>query len=161
MRGLLAATLLLGVGCATVSPSILVVRHADRDPGKDPDLNAAGRARAEALIEPARRAGVVAVYHTQFKRTKQTAEPVALALRIPMFQVDIAANQEAAYAEALCKSIEASCPGKPVLVVSHSNTIPFLLKKLGVASPREIPDAEYGTIFIVTNGKMTEERFGP
>jgi len=161
MRALLAATLLLGVGCAAVPSSILVVRHADRDAGRDPDLNAAGRARAEALIEPARRAGVVAVYHTQFKRTRQTAEPVALALRIPMFQIDVASNQEAAYADALHRSIETSCPGKPVLVVSHSNTIPFVLKKFGVASPREIPDAEYGTIFVVTNGKVTEERFGP
>jgi len=161
MRALLAAALILGAGCASTAPSILVVRHADREPGRDPDLNAAGRARAEALVEPARRAGVVAVYHTQYKRTKQTAEPVALALNIPMVQVDVASNGEIEYADAILRSIAAHYPGKPVLVVSHSNTIPFLLRKLGVAAPREIPDAEYGTIFVVTNGKVSEERFGP
>jgi broad specificity phosphatase PhoE len=139
----------------------LVVRHADRDPGKDPDLSATGRARAEALVEPARRAGVVAVYHTQFKRTKQTAEPVSHALNIPMVQVDVASNGEIEYADAVLRSIAAHYPGKPVLVVGHSNTIPVILRKLGVTAPREIPDAEYGTIFVVANGKVTEERFGP
>jgi probable phosphoglycerate mutase len=161
MRALLAAALLATAACASAPPppAILVVRHADRDPGRDPDLNDAGRARAEALVEPARRAGVVAVFHTQFKRTKQTAAPVALALRIPMFQVDIAANQETEYAEAVARNIAASCPGKPVLIVSHSNAIPALLKKLGVESPREIPETEYGVVFVVTSGKVSEQKF--
>jgi broad specificity phosphatase PhoE len=138
----------------------LVVRHADREPGRDPDLNAAGRARAQALVEPARRAGVVAVYHTQYKRTKQTAEPAAVALGIPLIQIDVVAGHESEHADALVRHIESHYAGKPVLIVGHSNTIPMVLRKLGVPAPREIPDAEYGTIFIVTNGKVTEERFG-
>lgn len=161
MRALPAALVLAISACATAAPNtVLLVRHAERDPGKDPDLNEAGRLRAEALVDSARRAGVVAVYHTQYKRTKQTAEPVALALRIPMVQVDIAPNQEAGHAEAVLRSIDAHYRGKPVLVVEHSNTIPILLKKLGAASPREIPETEYGTLFIVSDGKVSEEKFG-
>jgi len=162
IRGILAATLLFGVGCSSaLTPAVLVVRHAERDPGRDPDLNAAGVRRAEALVEPARRAGVVAAYHTQYKRTRQTAEPAAKALGIPLIQIDIEPKREAEYAEAVVRHIQAHYPGRPVLIVSHSNTVPILLGKLGVASPREIPETEYGTLFVVTGNKLSEARFGP
>ena len=161
IRAALAAALLACAGCASVSTTVLVVRHADRDPGKDPDLNEAGRARAQALVEPARRAGVVAAYHTQYKRTKQTAEPAAAALGIPLIQIDIAAGHESEHADALVRHIDSHYAGKTVLIVGHTNTLPVILKKLGVASPREIPETEYGTIFVVATGRVTEERFGP
>jgi hypothetical protein len=36
-----------------------------------------------------------------------------------------------------------------VLVVGHSNTLPDLMKRLGVKQPVSIADSEYGDLFIV------------
>ena len=72
------------LGCAKQQPAttmVLIVRHAEKaaSAGTDPDLSAAGAARANALAAVAAHAGVEAAYVTQFKRTKETAAP----LRVP------------------------------------------------------------------------------
>ena len=46
----------------------------------DPDLSEAGRARAASLATALKDAGIVAIFTTEFKRTQQTAEPLAKAL---------------------------------------------------------------------------------
>ena len=90
MRTILSAIVLLALAVpAAAQQSIFVVRHAERAdaaPGasammdSDPDLSAAGKARAQSLASMLKDAKITAIYTTRYKRTKQTAEPLAAAL---------------------------------------------------------------------------------
>ena len=69
------------VGAASPSATtIVVVRHAEKstDDPKDPSLSAAGQQRAQDLRMALKDAGVSDVYVTQYKRTRQTAEPLGV-----------------------------------------------------------------------------------
>ena len=66
--------------------TVYLVRHAEkttfapRDP--DPDISDMGKRRADALAKRLKDSGVTAIIVSQFKRTGQTAEPLAKALGI-------------------------------------------------------------------------------
>src|SRR5688572_14937113 len=64
--------------------TVLLVRHAEKaaQPADDPPLTAEGEARAQALVQVARDAGVTAIVTTQFQRTRLTGAPLAQALGI-------------------------------------------------------------------------------
>ena len=162
IRAAAVAAILLGaVACSSTFPTVLLVRHAEKGPGRDPDLTGEGRRRAIALVEPAREAGVVAAFHTPYKRSVQTAEPVAEILGIPLIPVDYAPGKESEHADEIVRIIQERFAGKTVLVIGHTTTIPEILKKLGVSAVRQIPESEYGTLFVVVDGGVTESRFGP
>ena len=161
IRVLLAAAVFALSACGTASNTVLLVRHAEKGPGRDPDLTGEGRRRAIALIDQAREAGVEAAIHTPFKRSAQTAEPVSEILGIPRIQVDYTPGKESEHADEVVRIIRERFVGKTVLVVGHTTTIPAILKKLGVSATREIPETEYGTLFVVVDGGVTESRFGP
>src|SRR5688572_24017630 len=59
--------------------TLLIVRHADRDASADA-LTLAGVARATALVHALERAGIAAVYHSDTRRARDTAAPLAAAL---------------------------------------------------------------------------------
>src|ERR1700726_58877 len=68
---------------AAAQPTIFIVRHAEKaDATKDPDLSEAGRHRAEYLAKMLKDANISAIYATEFKRTQQTAAPLAKALSL-------------------------------------------------------------------------------
>ena len=52
--------------------------------------------------------------------------------------------------EALVKRIAQEYPGRTVLVVGHSNTVPVLVSKATGATVDPIPETEYGRMYIVT-----------
>ncbi len=58
---------------------VYLVRHAEKAQASDnnPPLSEAGMRRAEALAQTLGDAGVSAIYTTQFKRTTDTAAPLA------------------------------------------------------------------------------------
>jgi Histidine phosphatase superfamily (branch 1) len=78
------------IGCGFTTPpitskpgtttTIIMVRHAERDPGLDPPLNAEGLTRAAKLAEVLGQNGVTAIYATDYARNRQTAEPLATKL---------------------------------------------------------------------------------
>lgn len=57
--------------------TVVIVRHAERDPGLDPPPNAVGVARAEALKEALKENGVTAIYCTDLIRNRDPVQPLA------------------------------------------------------------------------------------
>ena len=135
-------------GMARGDTTVLIVRHAEKmaNAGTDPDISPEGVARAKALAAVAEHAGVEAVYVTQYKRTRQTAEP----LHVPLIEVGVDLSAPAAYPKALADAIRAKSAGKVVLVVSHSNTIPAVIETLAHVKVAPIADDEYDRIYVVT-----------
>ena len=131
--------------------TVIFVRHAEKaaEPADDPGLSPAGQRRVaeltRQLVDADVIAGVDAVYSTPFRRTEETARPVAEALDLPLYSYD------AADTEAIMEYIVKEHKGKIILVVGHSNTLPALMGNMG-ASKRVPPIAEdeYDNIYIVS-----------
>ena len=155
MKRLVGAFLLTFTWTAAVSAqsAVFLVRHAERadagaPPGgaatmmaPDPDLSEAGKARAASLAAMLKDAKITAIYVTEYKRTRQTAEPLSRQLGIEMTVVP---SKDAAGLTAKLKSARGN-----VLVVGHSNTVPATIAALGVQDPVAIGDTDYDDLFIV------------
>jgi broad specificity phosphatase PhoE len=127
---------------ATAQSTIFIVRHAEKaDATKDPDLSEAGRTRAEALAKTLRDANITAIYATEFKRTQQTAAPLAKVLGITVTILPAKDNA------ALAAKLRASTGN--AVVVGHGDTIPDLIKALGISDPINIAENDYDNLFAV------------
>lgn len=131
--------------------TIIFVRHAEKavQQGDDPSLSDAGRVRVaeltRQLVDADVVAGVDAIYATPFKRTQETAQPLAQALGIPVTTYD------ASDTETVLDEILREHKGKIILVVGHSNTLPELIANLGASKKvPEIAENEYDNIYIVS-----------
>src|SRR5688500_8983040 len=77
----LMLALVLPVVAAAQETTVILVRHAEKADGPgDVALTEAGVARAMRLADVLKGAGIHAVYSTPYKRTTDTATPVAKAL---------------------------------------------------------------------------------
>ena len=127
---------------ATAQSTIFIVRHAEKaDATKDPDLSEAGLARAEALAKMLKDANITAIYATEFKRTQQTAAPLAKVLGITVTILPAKDNA------ALIAKLRASTGN--ALVVGHGGTIPDLIKAFGISDPINIAENDYDNLFAV------------
>jgi broad specificity phosphatase PhoE len=143
--------LVLAVGlfpfAAGAEEVVFVVRHAEKvaGGGKDPDLSAAGRARARRLRDMLRDARIATIFVTEFKRTQQTGAPLAQQLQLDPNVVP------AGNSAGLLDKVRASTGN--VLIVGHSNTVPELIAGLGVApsgqAPIQIAESDYGNLFVL------------
>ena len=131
-------------GAADAVPVIVVVRHAEKAStgGNDPELSVAGQKRAESLARILKDSQVAAVFVTEFKRTQQTAAPTASAAHL--MPTVISAGHTAELVSKL-RALNGNA-----LIVGHGNTIPDLVKELGIATPITIPDDDYSEIFLVS-----------
>lgn len=153
-----AILICLFFGClATVAPAqdpvIFIVRHAERADNPtnssaatsaDPALSDAGRARAAALAVVLKDAKIAAIYATEFKRTQLTALPLTRAMALSISTVPA---KDTAALVAKLKGEQGN-----VLVVAHSNTIPEIVKGLGVTTPVSVAESDYDNLFIVMTG---------
>lgn len=148
MKRLVVYLLLVGpfASMAAAQSTIFIVRHAEKAPSsdKDPDLSEAGRARAELLAKMLKDAEITAIYATDFKRTQQTAAPLAKTLGL---QAAITPAKDTAALVARLRSLKGNA-----LVVGHGNTIPDLLQALGIATPINIAETDYDNLFVITLG---------
>jgi broad specificity phosphatase PhoE len=131
--------------------TVIFVRHAEKaaQPADDPGLTPAGQRRVaeltRQLVDADVVAGVDAVYSTPYRRTEETARPVAEALDLPVHSYD------AADTEAIMEYIVKEHKGKIILVVGHSNTLPALIGNMGASKKvPPIADEEYDNIYIVS-----------
>lgn len=149
-----AAILLFGPAAAAADQVIFLVRHAERAAATgqaappshammadDPPLSPAGEQRAAKLAAMLGGSGIKQIFTTEYRRTRQTAAP--LAQRLKLTPVMTAAKDPAPLVARLRRT-----QGN-VLVVGHSNTVPDLIRKLGVAETVTIGDNDYDDLFVV------------
>jgi len=149
----LVLTFLSVSASVSAQSTVFLVRHAERadaspgtkpTAGSDPDLSEAGHARAASLALALKDAGITAIYVTKYKRTHQTAAPLAKASGVTP---TIIKGDDAATLVAALKTAKGN-----VLVVGHSNTVPAVVKELGVSTPITIGDDEFDNLFVVRTG---------
>ena len=144
LPSILCVVLMSAAAAAGATPLIFFVRHAEKATtgGNDPDLSAAGQKRADALACILKDARITSVFVTQFKRTQETAAPTAKAAQLT--PIIVPANDVAGLAARLRGLTDNA------LVVGHGNTVPDLMKALGITTPIAIPEDDYSEIFIVS-----------
>jgi broad specificity phosphatase PhoE len=136
--------LFLLAAAADAAPIVFVVRHAEKAStgGNDPELSVAGQKRAEALARILKDSQITAVFVTEFKRTQQTAATTARAAHLTPTVISAGRTPE------LVSKLRAL--NGNALVVGHGNTIPDLVKELGIATSITIPEDDYTEIFLVS-----------
>jgi phosphohistidine phosphatase SixA len=127
--------------------TIYLVRHAEKDTGNNPPLTQAGFKRAGDLMRYLQSKGVSKIYSTKYKRTNQTADSLKIAQNLTAinYEADTLGND-------LVEKIKANGDeGKTILVVGHSNTVPKLIRRLGVKTytVQNLGDYEFDNIFKV------------
>ncbi len=131
--------------------TMIFVRHAEKalTPIDDPVLTPEGQLRARELarqlVDADVVAGIDAIYSTDYRRTVQTAQPVADELKLEINLYDPDDN------EAVLARILKEHKGKIILVVGHSDTLPTLIADLGASKlVPPIAENEYDNIYLVS-----------
>jgi phosphohistidine phosphatase SixA len=130
---------------------IFIVRHAEKETGKDPLLTIAGNARAGDLMRRLQDEGIQKIYVSQYKRTQNTGDSLRLQLKIDTVHYA---------ADTLCDNLISAIMehgdfGKTILIIGHSNTLPQIIRKLGITDYPygDIPDNEFDNLFLITYKK--------
>lgn len=137
--------------CVAQDRMVVLVRHAEKaaEPANDPSLSDEGRGRAEALLAVLADAGVGAVVVSPFNRTRETAAPVLRAHDLTAVEVPIGRDL-ASHIQAVVDAVRAQPPGKTVLVVGHSNTIPAIVTALGGPQLPDLCDNQYAVLYVLS-----------
>ena len=135
----------LAGGCATQhagppEPAVYVMRHLHTPEGeRDPDLTAEGQRQAALLADWFAAERPRAIYVSDYRRTRQTAAPLARRLGLVPIVYDPADTP------ALIALVRAG--PLPALVVGHSNTVPDIVAQLGGTRPAPLVHADFGDIW--------------
>lgn len=138
---------------------VYLVRHAEKTAStEDPGLTEAGLQRARDLAELLGDRGIHAVYSTDFRRTRDTATPLAERLGLPVTIYDWEKMGELA--------AEMTRRGGRYLIVGHSDTTPEMVSILGGDTGPPIDERdEHDRLYVVeiaADGSVTTDlrRFG-
>jgi len=124
--------------------TIFLVRHAEKvSTAADAVLSPEGEKRAECLATTLKDAGIKQIYVTDVKRTQQTAAPLAKALKLTPTILP------AKDSNALIKNLVYTGGGN-ILVVGHSDTVPFVVARLQAGTVPPIGENEFDRLFVVT-----------
>jgi phosphohistidine phosphatase SixA len=121
-RGHFLIVLFLILGCSRPTPptTFILLRHAEKasDGTEDPDLKAEGAERAQRLAELLKYTQVDGIYTTNFKRTRQTVEPLADVKKLEV------QPYEAFKADEIEKMLHKH-GGGTIVICGHTNNIPW------------------------------------
>ena len=122
--------------------TVILVRHAEKgkDDERDPGLSEPGRERAAALASLLAGADVDVVLSTDYRRTRDTAGPIAADAGLDVELYDPRSL------DALVARLGELAGGSVALVVGHSNTTPQALTALGAPEPGGLVDSRFGRI---------------
>ena len=148
--GALALVVAAWAVLAASTTVVMVVRHADQtdEASADPPLSAAGTERATRLAALLAAApggqGVDAIFVTQWRRTDETARPLATRSGVPV--IALPADDIGALEHRILDEYR----GRRVLVIGHADTVPEIVRRLGRGSAVAPPGAgDYGTAYVV------------
>ena len=128
--------------------TVILLRHAEKDVSEgadtaNPELSAAGKIRAEKLVEIINKYQPDAIYSSNYIRTRATARPLARRRRM-MIQIYDPRNL------GQMKDLILSGKLKRIVVVGHNNTTPVLANLLiGQEKYKNLAETEYDKIWIV------------
>ncbi|HEY2028849.1 MAG TPA: phosphoglycerate mutase family protein [Myxococcales bacterium] len=154
-RGLRILAMLSGLAVAASFPAkaqevLILVRHAEKlDASRDTPISPDGVTRAQALADKLRDAGITSIWTSEFRRTQETAKPLADALGLKPHVHP--ANDSKGLVEALRKA------GGRAVVVGHSNTLPEIAKLYG-AKLEQPRDDDYGGLYLIAKGVLVKLR---
>jgi broad specificity phosphatase PhoE len=156
MKRVVAVLLLLACGVVSCdrarqgSTVVLIVRHAEKaSDADDSPLTEAGAQRAQALVRAAGDAGVSAIYATQLKRNRDTAQPLAQRLGVGVTEMPVNLQNPGDYGKRLAADILEKHRGQTVVVVGHGNTVASIVEGL-TGRAASLGDIQYSDMFIVT-----------
>jgi len=141
---------------------IFIVRHGEKETGNDPLLTPAGNKRAGDLMRVLQNEGIQKIYVSKFRRTQNTGDSLRIQLKIDTVHY---------VADTICDKLisaimEHSDFGKTILIIAHSNTIPQIIRKLGVTDYPygDIPDNDFDNLFVITykkeKAKLKKMKYG-
>lgn len=124
-----------------------LIRHAEKDrtnpDDEDPNLDADGIKRAQNWAEIFSELEIDMIYSSNYKRTQQTATPIAESKGLSLNSYDPHNVYETDFFEIT--------KGLNVLVVGHSNTVPVFANHVLQEDRYEfIPDSIDGRLYVVT-----------
>ncbi len=170
-------------GCSRGYGVAVIVRHAEKQGGPgNVSLTEGGQRRARDLVDVIR-GPITAVYATDFCRTIQTAEPVALAAGVPIHVQTAESGGHASCEPAIRAAVEmlpasVDSPRKlaahvkqrandgTILIVGHSNTVDELVTGVGGGAVQGLSEGKYDRLFLVTSragqdaGRLFVVRYG-
>jgi phosphohistidine phosphatase SixA len=153
MKRLVVALILTAIATvASGQRAIILVRHGekalDANEASVP-LSEAGRARAARLAQMLAASGVTAIYATETERARQTAEPLARALKLEVKTYSPRDATGKLAPQLLLDRLKKDDRAGIALVVGHQNTVPDLLAALGHVEKLEIGDKQFDDLFVV------------
>ena len=132
------ACLVGGIDCVLAQPTIYIVRHAEKIdtwPGGilDPyhPLSEEGVARAESLATVFVSGMIDGIYCSRTTRTIHTALPLSQTLSLPIME-STACQDTSRILDFFGEIIRKFSSDQSVLLISHSNVIPYFLIKAGL-----------------------------
>lgn len=145
--------------------TVILVRHAEKapEPAGDPPLSEAGRARAAAVVEMLRHAGVDVVYHSNRVRTYETARALGDSLNVPLVVVPLTKIEP--WVADLVSHVRKDGGGRVSVIVGHSNTYGPVIAAFGGPMIEEIVEERYDDVIILTvqdgkPAKMIRAKYG-
>ena len=126
---------------------IYLIRHAEKDrsdiKNRNPELNDIGKKRALKWVQVFKNIELNKIYSTNYNRTIQTVTPISEENNI---DISIYSPSKINY-----KNFILDNSGAKVLVVGHSNTIPFFVNGLiDKESYKQIDDLNNSNLYVVT-----------
>ena len=126
---------------------IYLIRHAEKDrsdvKNRNPELNELGKKRALKWVQVFKNIELDKIYSTNYNRTIQTVTPISKENNI---DVSIYSPSKINYEIFISENI-----GSKVLVVGHSNTIPFFVNGLiNKEFYQQIDDLNNSNLYVVT-----------
>jgi phosphohistidine phosphatase SixA len=105
--------------------TLLVLRHAEKEGGRDPSLSSKGKERAKALARVLCGVSISRLLCTEYRRTRETLEPLAAAVGCEI--KTISAEDSPAWRSALSSMGAGDC----VVICGHQNTVPLFVEAVG------------------------------
>ena len=123
---------------------VYLIRHAEQVYDvEDPPLTEAGHQRAKVWASILRDAGIKVIYTSKKRRTKQTGEHIAQILNIPL------ETMPRRDVTGLVNRLRTQHVDDGVLVISHTRTIPKVIKELGYSEEVTIQREDYDNLFVI------------